>query len=280
MGDAKASQREPDLEFQWWLRRFFGDRGLTYPYVPGFAVSTVYVQPPSTATTSGVDPTELYLFHRAAGALLNGRVDSCYAVSFWGHGINSYAWTVLLQRPGLRLLAQVAFGRANCDADREERDLDDLFMTIRYIDGMVPAGIRRDIMVLMSDLRGITCTGWAPDRHTELDSWMQQASRVPPPLAVGDLIRRRGAWPERPAATPRFASRAQRLAHEAQVAYEWSLRFPDAADGAHDPAADLAFVLAIGPWPELPAPHRWLPASLSDRACWWCFGDKSDELHR
>jgi hypothetical protein len=269
-----------DLDLGRSLLRWFGAPGLSYPYVPDFAIPTVHVQPPSTLATVPVDPAELYLFQQAATELLSAPTGSRFAVSYWGHGMNSYAWTVLLQRPGLRLLGQVGFGGGHGEPDTEADNLDDVFTVIRDIDGEVPGGIRRDVVVLMSDIRDVRATGWAPRNAAGVDRWLADASTSHPLLVLDDLIRRSDAWPPRPTVPPSFATRADRLAHEAQVTYEWSGRFPGAADGEDDPAADLALAVAMEPWPPLPAPHRWLPATVTDKTCWWCFGDEDEELHR
>lgn len=279
MADAGTGAAGPDLDLGRWLLRSFGTPGLAYPYVPRSAVPKLHVQSPSTAATFTVNPDELHAFNQAAGVLLAERADSRYAVSYGGHDNNPYAWTVLLQRPGLRLLAQSGFGGALADAPLEEKALHDLFTTIRDVDTAVPQGIRRDVLVLMSDLPGIRGTGWAPRTPAGLDRWLKQASTSHPLLVVDELIQRSNAWPERPTSPLRFTSRAARMAHEAHVADEWAARYPEAANGVSDPAADLALVLAMERWPELPAPHRWLPASVKARSCWWCFGEESDELH-
>lgn len=279
MTTADTQDTPPDLGRA--LLRWFGAGGLTYPYVPDFAVADLEVQLPSTLTTTRVDPLAMYLFHDHAESLLSHRPDTCFTVSYAGHGMNSYAWSVLLCRPGLRLLAQIAFGGAFGDPTVEAESLRELFATVQDIDQEVPQGIQRDVVVLMSDFRDVRATAWAPDSAVDLGSWTSDASSLHPLLALDDIFYRGIGWPERHNSAPTFATRRERLDHEARVMHEWSVRFPEAASGdVDDPEADLALAKAMSPPVDPSSPHSWLPVALTQPKCWWCFGDKTEDIHQ
>ncbi len=142
----------------------FGRSGC-YPYVPDWAIDELHVTAPMTFATWEVEPRAAYLFE-SVPELLNSSCSRRFAVTYDGHGINSYAWTVRLERPGLRVLAQCGFGGALADPAEDDRTLRALFDQVRRLDERVPEADDQDIVVLLSDIRGIQSVGpAAPGVH-------------------------------------------------------------------------------------------------------------------
>jgi hypothetical protein len=273
---------EPVIDVGQALMRWFGLRGLSYPPVPEFAIPLLQVQAPQTLATEPVDPMNLYLFNESADQVLHRSGVDRFAVSFAGHGMNSYAWTILLERPGLRLLAQVGFGGAFGDPGREADALSELFSWVFAAEQEVPYDLDRDVVVLSSDIRSVRATGWAPsEASTTARVWRESADSSHPLLVIDDLVPREVGWPPRRSdPEPAAANRAELLARQAAVTYEWSRRFPEAADGeVDDPEADLALSQAMMGWVDGAGPHAWLPAVLGRGSCWWCGEPQDHELH-
>lgn len=157
----------PDLGRE--LLRVFRD--LPFPYVPEWAVDRLVVTAPGTFATGEVDPTELYLAQGVVLELLAPAAPDLLAVSYWGHGINSYAWTVVLRRPGLRLLVQVGFGGLAPDSDQDEQ-LRSAFALVRDLDRRVPADLDRDVVVVVSRMRGLCSVGWRPTTLGHDERWL------------------------------------------------------------------------------------------------------------
>jgi hypothetical protein len=159
----------PDLGRE--LLTCFGARGLAYPYVPEFAIEQLSVHHPGTFTTFEVDRKELYLMLGVLDELLEPLREPRFAVSYWGHGMNSYAWTVRLERPGLRMVLQCGYGGVYPSSDQDEQ-LAEIFSVSRQIDLLVPRDVERDVILVFSRMRGLSVAGFAPDSRTRLRGWI------------------------------------------------------------------------------------------------------------
>lgn len=120
-------------EIQDELASWFAPAGLV-PMWPWHASDTIDVAGRQTLATAGLDvrDRDLYLFARSTSRGLLAAGPTAFAASFFGHGMNSYAWTLYDRRPGLRFYAQahhgVVFGRptSNAEAQRDLVRLHDL----------------------------------------------------------------------------------------------------------------------------------------------------------
>jgi hypothetical protein len=160
----------PDLGRE--LLTCFGAPGLAFPYVPPFAVDQLHVQDPATFTTFEVDRKELYLMLGVLDELLKPLQEPRFAVSYWGHGMNSYAWTVRLERPGLRMVLQRGYGGVYPSSDQDEQ-LAQIFSLSRQLDLLVPHSRERDIVVVFSRMRGMSAAGFAAGSGTRLRGWIE-----------------------------------------------------------------------------------------------------------
>ena len=168
------------------LLRCFGRSGSTWPYVPEWAIDQLYVQEGSTFVTEPEDCTGLYLLAPQLPGLLQPLAGSRYAVSWWGHGINSYAWTLRLERPGLRLLLQVGYGGVDPDEDQDE-ELADLFALARQLDAQVGGDGSDDVVVVQSTLRAINSVGRRSDG--EATGWLGAHHITDVQASLHDLLR-------------------------------------------------------------------------------------------
>lgn len=166
----------------------FGAPGLAFPYVPKFAIEQLNVQHPGTFTTFEVDRKELYLMRNVLDELLEPLQEPRYAVSFWGHGMNSYAWTVRLERPGLRMVLQCGYGGVYPSSDQDEQ-LADIFFVSRQIDLLVPQDVERDVIVVFSRMREISAAGLATESGASLREWMENHQEEDLVGAVEALLR-------------------------------------------------------------------------------------------
>lgn len=133
----------------------YGRAGLPCPYVPAFALPALRVRGPWCLSTRRIDP---FMHYRFTDVL---REDApCFSVSHSGHGSDSYALTVQLRRPGLRLLAQVGWGGAHADPERGRAEVAALFDLVRAVDARVDDGA--DVGVAVSGLRAVRAVGPLP----------------------------------------------------------------------------------------------------------------------
>lgn len=95
------------------LAQWFAPCGLV-PMWPWAITDQLQATGRQTLATSGlpVADRELYLFRRSTARSLLAAGAPAFAASFWGHGLNSYAWTLYDRRPGLRFYAQAHHGVA------------------------------------------------------------------------------------------------------------------------------------------------------------------------
>ncbi len=164
------------------LFRFFGPAsGICLPPVPEECREGLVLLPPATFTTCSVDPKALYLFTGEAKALLLAppaeRPD--LTVSLFGHGINSYAWTLRLRRPGLRVLAQVAYGGAYMEAEEQAREVTKMFQDVHALQKSSPAlpdalPDGRDLVLLRSPFRDLHGEGPAPAPGVTPGEWLER----------------------------------------------------------------------------------------------------------
>ncbi len=144
------------------LFKMFGPpSGLCLPPIPEECLPRLRVLGRSTLSTlDEVDERGLYLFHRAAQSLRDkpAVTDPEVTVSHWGHGINSYAWTVHLVQPGLRVLGQAAYGGALNDRAKTAARVSDLFRTVHELADTCRNSAGVDRTLLYSDFRGVG--GW------------------------------------------------------------------------------------------------------------------------
>ena len=179
-----AEQEHADLGRT--LLRCFGRAGRAWPYVPEWAVDQLYVQEGSTFVTESEDCTDLYLLASQVPGLLQPLSASRYALSWWGHGVYSYAWTLKLERPWLRLLLQVGYGGADPDEDQDER-LVDLFALARQLDAQVEEDGDDDVVVVRSTLRAISSVGRRLDG--DATSWLAAHQVTDVVAGLDDLLR-------------------------------------------------------------------------------------------
>ncbi len=162
------------------LFRFFGPAsGICLPPIPEVCRDRLMLLPPATFTTQEVEPKQLYLFSQAAQELVAGvpveRPE--VTVSLFGHGMNSYAWTLRLHQPGLRVLMQVLYGGALMDAEVQAREVTAMFQDVHLLltDAVAVPG-EPDLVVLRSPFRHFHARGPAPQPGTSAKDWLARHS--------------------------------------------------------------------------------------------------------
>lgn len=158
------------------LFRCFGWDGLPLPPVSEDCLARLRFEEPHTFTTETADPAGLYFFDAEAGRLLAApcAVQPDITVSFWGHGLNSYAWTVRLRQPGLRLLVQEGFGGLYAEGDYNRNAVRAMFDEVRLLQRRAPDfGRSGDLALLSSSFRGVRAGGWWLGPVDDAEEWMR-----------------------------------------------------------------------------------------------------------
>jgi hypothetical protein len=132
--------------------------GLCLPPVPEECLPRLQVVGRSTLSTlDAVDERKLYLFKHFARAVRDEPAVTApeVTVSYWGHGMNSYAWTVHLVQPGLRVLGQAAYGGAFNDRAKTAAKVSELFRTVHELAATCRSTEGTNRTLLYSDFRRV-----------------------------------------------------------------------------------------------------------------------------
>jgi len=101
------------------LVEMFGEWDLPAPPIPPRFGASLHQVEPQCFATNGMASAPMYLFEAHLPLqLLQGRIDDFVAVSFAGHGANSYGLSYFLVDGPLALFLQTAWGGVYTDAHR------------------------------------------------------------------------------------------------------------------------------------------------------------------
>lgn len=79
--------------------------------------------------------------------------------------------------------------------------------------------------------------------------------------------------------SPTFTTREDRVAFQQKALDQWAQQYPEAADGADDPDANLALKQLTTPPIQPASPHDWLPLTLGDTDCAFCGQPQAAAIH-
>lgn len=144
------------------MSEWLDQQGLAYPFVPELFRGRLRAVASFTWATEPVNPFDLYMFLISCESLLALRNDS-YAISHAGHGVNSYAITVRIAVPGLRLATQEGWGGLYMDRDKARFDVAAMFQAVAHCLALAEARPDRQRYVIASSFRGGCSTGSSSD---------------------------------------------------------------------------------------------------------------------